>query len=796
MLGIKLRMTGRLLIGFAAVVAILAVAVVTTVYMVGGIRTTVDRMVTLRTPVAIQSTQLVGNLYSTLATLRGYLLTGNHQGKADRAAMWKEMDATAADFDKMAERFTNPENRRKWAETKALMGEFRAAQDKAEAIAFTPDAFPATKLLVTEAAPRVEAMFSEITKMINEEEGLEATPERKRLLKTMADVRGNLAAATAQLRMYLLSGDKADRERFAKPWDTFNKAFVALSAQKQLLSPMQKTSFDAFTKAKAELAPLPDKMIAIRESPEWNMPVKILVTEAAPRALKILDLLDGPKQADGTRSDGIKTSQQLMLSQESHQVTNEISFLTMLEWILLVAGLVSAGVIVWLTARSTVKPIRALTGGMIELAEGNFDVVLPGLGRNDEVGDIAAAVETFKVKAAEKARLEADEVLRRQTAEAEAQARTAEERAKAAEVQAQVVHSLAEGLKSLSDGDLTFRLREFPQEYKQIRDDFNTAMSRLQETIQAIAAATREVAGASSEISSGTTDLSQRTEEQAASLEETSASMEEISSTVKKNAENAREADQLTAGTRDVADRGGAVVAEAVSAMSRIAESSGKISDIISVIDEIARQTNLLALNAAVEAARAGEAGRGFAVVASEVRSLAQRSSQAAKDIKDLITNSSDQVQEGVELVNKAGASLTEILESIKKVAAIVSDIAAASAEQSTGIDQINVALTQMDEVTQQNSALVEQNAAAAKALEQQSAAMDEQVSFFRLGDAHPAEALRSGKPVKAAVPAPKHHLQATPKQVAAQPKRGVVGRMQAALATAYKPDPGWKEFS
>jgi methyl-accepting chemotaxis protein len=210
---------------------------------------------------------------------------------------------------------------------------------------------------------------------------------------------------------------------------------------------------------------------------------------------------------------------------------------------------------------------------------------------------------------------------------------------------------------------------------------------------------------------------------------------------VKKNAENARQASTFAAGTREVADRGGQVVAQAVSAMARIEESSRKISDIISVIDEIARQTNLLALNAAVEAARAGEAGRGFAVVASEVRSLAQRSSQAAKDIKDLITNSSGQVQEGVELVNKAGGSLTEITDSIKRVVEIVSEIASASGEQSTGIDQVNTALTQMDEVTQQNSALVEQNAAAAKALEQQSQAMDERVSFFRVDDARSAGA-------------------------------------------------------
>ena len=170
--------------------------------------------------------------------------------------------------------------------------------------------------------------------------------------------------------------------------------------------------------------------------------------------------------------------------------------------------------------------------------------------------------------------------------------------------------------------------------------------------------------------------------------------------------------------------------------MARIEESSRKISDIIGVIDEIARQTNLLALNAAVEAARAGEAGRGFAVVASEVRSLAQRSSQAAKDIKDLITNSTGQVKEGVDLVNRAGTALNEIVESIKKVADIVSDIANASAEQATGIEQVNKALTQMDEVTQQNSALVEENAATAKTLEHQAKAMDERVAFFQLDDA------------------------------------------------------------
>ena len=302
--------------------------------------------------------------------------------------------------------------------------------------------------------------------------------------------------------------------------------------------------------------------------------------------------------------------------------------------------------------------------------------------------------------------------------------------------QERIVGALAEGLKCLAAGDLTGRVTELPEAYRQVRDDFNGAMERLQETTRTIAAATSEVSNATAEISTSTTDLSQRTEEQAASLEETSASMEQIAATVKKNAENAQEASRSATSARELAGRGGQVVSDAVEAMARIEKSSKKISDIIGVIDEIARQTNLLALNAAVEAARAGDAGRGFAVVASEVRSLAQRSSQAAKEIKDLIGNSNNQVKEGVTLVNNAGAALSEIVGSIKTVAEIVSDIATASGEQASGIDQINIALTQMDEATQQNSALVEENAATAKMLEQQAHSMNECMAFFKFDDA------------------------------------------------------------
>jgi methyl-accepting chemotaxis protein len=304
--------------------------------------------------------------------------------------------------------------------------------------------------------------------------------------------------------------------------------------------------------------------------------------------------------------------------------------------------------------------------------------------------------------------------------------------------------ALISPLEALAEGNFRASISGLDRtdEVGQIAQAVSRMAERVRASINNIKNSAREVTNASAEISTSTTDLSQRTEEQAASLEETSASMEEISSTVKKNAENAQHANESATATRDVAHRGSQVVAQAVDAMAKIEESSRKISDIIGVIDEIARQTNLLALNAAVEAARAGEAGRGFAVVASEVRSLAQRSSQAAKDIKDLITNSNGQVKDGVDLVNRAGVALTEIVGSIETVATIVSDIAAASAEQATGLDEINRALAQMDDATQQNSALVEENAATAKTLEHQATAMDEQVAFFQVdGISAPAAA-------------------------------------------------------
>jgi len=296
------------------------------------------------------------------------------------------------------------------------------------------------------------------------------------------------------------------------------------------------------------------------------------------------------------------------------------------------------------------------------------------------------------------------------------------------------MNDVARMLKALAAGDLTQHIdTDYQGLIGQLKDDANATSTRLQEIVSQIREATDSINTAAREIASGNADLSARTESQASSLEETAANMEEFTSTVRQNADNARQANQLARGASDIAVKGGDVVSQVVRTMGAIAGSSKKIADIIGVIDGIAFQTNILALNAAVEAARAGEQGRGFAVVASEVRSLAQRSAAAAKEIKTLIGDSVDKVNIGYQQVEQAGATMDEIVAAVKRVTDIMGEISAASGEQSQGIEQVNSAIGQMDEATQQNAALVEEAAAAAETLQDQAVALNQAVAIFKL---------------------------------------------------------------
>ncbi len=287
-------------------------------------------------------------------------------------------------------------------------------------------------------------------------------------------------------------------------------------------------------------------------------------------------------------------------------------------------------------------------------------------------------------------------------------------------------------VQCMAEGDLSTEMAgDFHGEFKTLQDSYNQSLGNLRDMLGRIGNATEKIRSGSSDITEGSTNLNQRTQQQASALEETAATIEEMTSTVRQNADNARQADLLASSARDLAGKGGDVVVNAVTAMGAISQSSKKISDIIGVIDEIAFQTNLLALNAAVEAARAGEQGRGFAVVAAEVRNLAQRSASAAKEIKTLIQDSVEKVTDGTKLVDRSGETLNEIVMAVKKVSDIIAEIAAASEEQSSAIDQVNQAITQMDGNTQQNAALVEESAAAAESMSEQAKELTQLMSFF-----------------------------------------------------------------
>lgn len=326
------------------------------------------------------------------------------------------------------------------------------------------------------------------------------------------------------------------------------------------------------------------------------------------------------------------------------------------------------------------------------------------------------------------------------------------------------IHDTSTVIKALAEGDLTKQVEgEYSGDFGLLKQSLNASVTNLLGMVNEIRDSSMSIGNAASEISAGNTDLSQRTEEQASSLEETASSMEEMTSTVKQNADNVRDASRLAVSAREQAEKGGEIVASAVTAMAEINNRSKKISDIIGVIDEIAFQTNILALNAAVEAARAGEQGRGFAVVAAEVRNLAQRSASAAKEIKSLINDSVEKVEEGTRLVSDSGSSLDQIVSAVKRVSEIVAEIASASEEQSIGIEQVNKAIMQLEQVTQQNAALVEEAAASSESMRDQSQNLNSLIGFFDTGSGS------SGRAPGGAPPSRSGGRQAAPRRAASQ---------------------------
>jgi methyl-accepting chemotaxis protein len=405
--------------------------------------------------------------------------------------------------------------------------------------------------------------------------------------------------------------------------------------------------------------------------------------------------------------------------------------------------------LVVLSLRILVRPLQALEQAMARLAAGDTQTAIDGTSREDEIGAMARATAAFREAALAKVQMEADANALRDRNQQE---QRAAEAAVLAQERGVVAGSLGKGLAALAAGDLGYRMGDdIPAEYRQLRDDFNSAIAELDSTLTVIRTNTNGISAGADEIAQASDDLSRRTEQQAASLEETAAALDEITATVKKTALSARQASDAVGGAKTEAVRSGDVVSGAVQAMGEIEQSSRQISQIIGVIDEIAFQTNLLALNAGVEAARAGDAGRGFAVVASEVRALAQRSAEAAKEIKALISASSEQVGQGVDLVGETGKALQSIVGKVAEIDALVTEIAASAQEQATGLSEVNAAVNQMDQLVQQNAAMVEESTAASHSLKSDTSELERLISRFQVSSGatgiKPAPATRRSQP-------------------------------------------------
>ena len=735
----NLKIKTTLVGGFGSLVLVIAAVALITVWKTSQVRHEIDDVVDHRIPIALKFGELSSELNAATAALRGWLLTHNPDFKTARSSAWAEIGKKVTELDRMVDLYAGAQTKTGWKELMPEIEPFREAQARVEAFSGTME--DAAAMLAREAAPR-QAKISAVLDGALRSDGTRSGGLVARQAEVLTE-EGNLASDTAELVSQIA-------------WILLAVGVLLGLVVTYLVVRMVVPPLNALTQA-MEGAVRGDYMSAVagtERGDEIGAMARALaglkeMTTTAVRAKVALDRASGNVMVADNNFDIVYANDAVlgMLRNAESDVRKDLPSFS-------VDKLIGTNIDKFhknpAHQRGMLPALNSTLRTQIKVGGRSFDLIANPV--IDQFGQRLGTVVEWRDVTLELAVQREVESIVAAAVQGEFGTRL--------DVQGKAgfMLQLSEGMNSLlqtvsdalddvgsvvgsmSAGDLTSRIdRDYEGVLGKLKDDINAMADQLSETVAAIVEGSNTIASASMEISQATDDLAGRTEQQAANLEETAAAMEEMTSTVKRNAENARETNDLAADTRVKAESGGKIVGEAVEAVASIQRSAQQMTEIVDMIDDIAFQTNLLALNAAVEAARAGEAGKGFAVVASEVRSLAQRSGEAAKEIKTLIDVSNQHVGSGVRLVNQTGESLKGIVESINKMAEIIQQVASASQEQATGLAEVNSAVTQMDEMTQQNAAMVEETLAAAKSLAGQSGELAEKVAFFKVEETDPA---------------------------------------------------------
>ena len=695
-----------------------------------------------------ESRAIIASAVDMETGLRGYLLAGQDEyldpyfGGQERAYQaLEDLRATVSDNPPQVARLTEAENVLRGWQTDVAEGAIQLRRDIGDALTMNDMAaevkqakgkvyfdkfrgeiaafIEAEQALLVQLKEKLATIIdSPFINAVVVEEGMKHVEHTYRVISVAKDILAAAVDMETGMRGFLLAGDPT----FLVPFENGAVQLEKLVAELTQTVSDNPSQVERLDRAAEIISEWQSKVV------EPVLEMRRVIGDAA----TMDDMADLVKEGRGkTYFDGFRAvmadfqaEEQVLM--ETRQAANEqtsASTKTMIPAAIAVALILGAALALWIGTNIS-NAVQTITVAMGKLAEGDNTVRVKGQRRGDEVGEMARALDVFR-----------NELSKMQDAEKQkAEGRDAEQNA--------VVQKLSSRLSQLSQGKLTVQINEvFPEDYEQLRQDFNTTVTTLHQIVGQVVDTSSSIRNGADEISQASDDLSHRTESQAATLEETAAALDELTASVNSAAEGARSVEGTMKEAGGEAKSSGEVVQSAVTAMTEIEQSSNQISQIISVIDDIAFQTNLLALNAGVEAARAGEAGRGFAVVASEVRALAQRSSDAAMEIKTLIDDSSKQVERGVDLVGRAGEALQGIVGQVGHITELVSGIAEGASEQSIGLNEINTGMTQLDQVTQQNAAMVEEATAAGHLLKTDAAKLSDLMNHFEIGNGNVSRA-------------------------------------------------------